>query len=89
MVGSGHNQQNYCYTNGNHLGTAPFGLFENLPELLRPSAVSNLLGVSLGTIYDWKYRGKTRRVPGDLFLKLNRSLYIRTEVLRNWIISNN
>ena len=64
-------------------------LFEKLPELLRPQAVSKILGVSIATIYDWKYRGKTRKVPSDLFLKLNRSLYIRTDVLRNWIISNN
>ncbi|MBD66007.1 MAG: hypothetical protein CME62_12425 [Halobacteriovoraceae bacterium] len=63
-------------------------LFDNLPEIMRPHKVADLLGLSVKTIYDWKYRGKTRNIPSDLFLKLNRSLYIRTEVLKRLVTSN-
>ncbi len=64
-------------------------LFDNLPDIIRPHTASKLLDVSVATIYDWKYRGKTRNIPDDLFLKLNRSLYLNTEVLRSWVTSNN
>lgn len=63
-------------------------LFDNLPELLRPASVASMLGIKVSTIYDWKYRGKTRNIPENLFIKVNRFLYINTEVLRSWIISN-
>lgn len=63
-------------------------LFENQPELLRPHSVAKLLGISVKTIYDWKYRGKKRNVPSDLFLSLNRSLFINTKVLKSWLLSN-
>ncbi len=55
--------------------------FLNFPALL--------LGVSVKTIYDWRYRQKLRGVPDGLFLKINRLLYLRTEVLRQWIRSQN
>lgn len=64
-------------------------LFDNLPELMKPEAVSELLGVSVKTIYDWRYRQKLRGVPDGLFLKFNRLLYLRTEVLKQWIRSQN
>ena len=63
--------------------------FENLPDLLRPEAAANLLGLSIQTIYDWRYRPHQRNVPETLFLKLNRFLYIRTSVLKEWISSQN
>jgi predicted site-specific integrase-resolvase len=62
-------------------------IFENLPDIVRPSSVAKLLDISIKTIYDWKYRGKMRNVPDDLFIKLNRSLYIKTKVLRRWVTS--
>jgi hypothetical protein len=64
-----------------------YSLFENLPELLRPRLAAKVLGLSVATIYDWKYRGKMRNIPSDLFLKLNRTLYIRTNVLKLWVAS--
>ncbi|OFZ21710.1 MAG: hypothetical protein A2X94_15570 [Bdellovibrionales bacterium GWB1_55_8] len=64
-------------------------IFENLPELMKPEAVAEVLGVSVKTIYDWRYRQKLRGVPEGLFLKFNRLLYLRTEVLRQWIASQN
>jgi len=71
------------------LHTSIASLFDNLPKLLRPEAVAPLLGLSVSTIYDWRYRCKLRRVPPHLFLKVNRFLYIRTDVLKDWIASQN
>lgn len=68
---------------------APGVLFDNLPELIRPRDLSRILGISIATIYDWKYRGKTRDVPINLFIKINRTLFIRTDVLKNWISLQN
>ncbi|WP_407652939.1 helix-turn-helix domain-containing protein [Bdellovibrio svalbardensis] len=66
-----------------------FSLFENLKALLTPNEVCELLGISIKTIYDWKYRGALRGVPRELFVKLNRRLFIRTDILRKWIFSQN
>lgn len=64
-------------------------LFENSKELLSPQEVSRLLEISKKTIYDWKYRPVIRRVPDGLFVKFNRKIFIRTDILRNWILSQN
>ena len=64
-------------------------LFDNLPELLKPEAVASLMGISVKTIYDWHYRRRLKKVPDHLFLKFNRLLYLRTDVLREWIIAQN
>lgn len=66
-------------------------LFENLPELLTPIKVAEMLSLSVKTIYDWHYRPKNRiaAVPAGLFIKFNRLLYLRTEVLRKWVVSQN
>lgn len=71
----------------------PFGselkLFENLKELLTPQEVQDHFGISPKTVYDWKYRPVIRGVPPGLFVKFNRKLYVRTDVLRNWFLSQN
>lgn len=64
-------------------------LFENLPQILRPDRVALILGLSIKTIYDWHYRQKERGVPEELFVKFNRSLYLRTDILKQWIASQN
>lgn len=64
-------------------------LFENSKGLLTPQEVCQLLGISPKTIYDWKYRPVVRKVPVGLFVKFNRKLFIRTDILRNWIMSQN
>lgn len=64
-------------------------LFENSKSLLTPQEVCSLLGIAPKTIYDWKYRSVLRKVPVGLFVKFNRKLFIRTDILRNWIISQN
>ncbi len=66
-----------------------FSFFENLKGLLTPQEVSELLGISPKTIYDWKYRPVLRRVPHGLFVKFNRKLFVRTDILKTWIISQN
>ena len=73
----------------NHGSLAVSGLFDNLPRLLRPDKAAALLGISVKTIYDWRYRGGLRRVPKYLFLKINRTLYLRTDMLAEWIASQN
>lgn len=61
----------------------------DLPELARLDLVASVLGVSIKTIYDWRYRSQRRKIPAGLFVKLNRSLLIRTSILREWIASQN
>ena len=75
--------------NGACLHKSIGSLFYNLPKLLRPETVATLLWLSVKTIYDWRYRGSRIKVPEQLFLKVNRFLYIRTDVLKGWIASQN
>lgn len=70
-----------------NLGTENF--LKDLPELMRPEFAASILGVSPKTIYDWRYRSKQRNIPSGLFVKLNRSLLIRTSILKEWIASQN
>ncbi len=63
--------------------------FENLPPILRAEAVAQFLGISIKTIYDWRYRAKIKEVPPNLFIKFNRQLYVQTEALRQWMASQN
>jgi hypothetical protein len=62
-------------------------LFENLPELIIPQVAAKFLNKSVKTLYDWNFRGKTRKrkIPSDLFLKVGGSLYIKKDVLSKWI----
>ena len=63
--------------------------FDNLKGWMRPQEVADTFGISVWTIYKWKNRGKLAGVPEGLFIKFNRSLFIRTDVLRLWISSQN
>lgn len=63
--------------------------FDNLKGWMRPQEVANAFGISILTIYSWKAKAKTRKVPEGLFIKFNRQLYVRTDVLRRWISSQN
>jgi len=62
-------------------------LFENLPELIELRLASLFLNKSVKTLYDWNYRGETRKskIPPDLFIKIGGSLRIRKDVLRKWM----
>lgn len=77
-----------CYNSYSEEKTSDL-FFNNLPEIMKAVAVADLLGVSIKTIYDWRYKQKTRNIPNDLFIKINRLLYLRTAVLRKWITSQN
>lgn len=63
--------------------------FENLKGWMRPQEVADTFGISVLTIYSWKAKAKTRKIPEGLFIKFNRKLYVRTDVLRRWISSQN
>ncbi len=63
--------------------------FDNLPELMRPEKAASVLGVSKQTIYDWRYRRQERQIPPEMFIKINRMLYVRTKVLTEWITLQN
>jgi predicted DNA-binding transcriptional regulator AlpA len=70
-------------------GTKPDPFFDNLKGWMRPHEVAEKFGISVWTIYRWKNRGKLAGVPEDLFIKFNRSLFVRTDILRLWISSQN
>lgn len=53
--------------------------------LMRAVDVAKALGISLETVYDWKYRAKKRRVPAGMFVKIGRMLYVNTVLLREWL----
>lgn len=63
--------------------------FDNLKGWMRPQEVADTFGISVWTIYKWKHKGKLVGVPEGLFIKFNRNLFIRTEILRRWISSQN
>lgn len=58
-------------------------------NLIRAKQLAEILGISVTTIYDWKYRGQTRNVPPDLFKKLGGTLYVRIDILLNWMSYRN
>lgn len=70
-------------------GQAPDPFFDNLKGWMRPQEVADTFGLSVWTVYKWKHKGRMLGVPEDLFIKLNRNLFIRTDVLRRWISAQN
>ena len=71
----------------NNSADDPF--FDSLKGWMSPQEVADKFGFSIWTIYKWKNRGALAGVPTGLFIKFNRKLYIRTEILRRWISSQN
>lgn len=68
-------------------GTLKPLLFENSPELIEPQLVAQFLKKSVATLYDWNYRGKTRKnkIPPDLFTKIGGSLRMRKDIHGKWM----
>ena len=64
-------------------------LFNNLPKLIKLEMLADILGVSKKTIYDWRYRSKTRNLPKELFVKICGNIYARKDVLCLWIDTEN
>tara|TARA_R110002049_G_scaffold274186_3_gene452129 strand:+ start:1481 stop:1690 length:210 start_codon:yes stop_codon:yes gene_type:complete len=64
-------------------------LFDNLPDLIAPDMAARFLNKSVATLYDWKYRGKTRKdkIPSNLFTKIGGGLYLRKDVLQSWVMN--
>lgn len=63
--------------------------FDNLKRWMRPQDVADTFGISVLTVYSWKAKAKQRKVPDGLFIKFNRQLYVRTDILKSWISSQN
>lgn len=63
--------------------------FDMQPSLLRVEAIASLLDISEKTVYDWHYRRLERKIPLGLFVKFNGLLYVQTEVLKRWMLSQN
>ena len=64
--------------------------FENLKGWKRAQDVADEFGLSIQTIYAWRSKARNRAiVPEGLFIKFNKHLYVRTDVLRRWIASQN
>lgn len=58
-------------------------------KLLRANEVAGILGISLETVYDWKYRSKMRKVPEVCSLRLAECcsldrIYLRGGLLDRW-----
>ena len=75
------------YTQGVDADNSASIFFENLPDLISLRLVSKILNRSVATLYDWNYRGKTRKskIPPDLFAKLGGGLYVRKDILVKWM----
>lgn len=68
--------------------TAPLALFDNLPELITPKMVCQVLPYERTTIYDWHYRPEKYGVPENLFVKKRNpkdKTLLRRDVLKSWI----
>lgn len=63
--------------------------FENSFELITPEQAAEMLNLSVTTIYGWKYKSAKLNVPDGLFIKFQRRLYLRIEVLKAWVTSQN
>lgn len=65
------------------------GLFENLPPTMRLSDFAGVVGISPKTLYDWHHRSSLNQVPENLFFKINRMLFVRTDVFLDWVTHQN
>lgn len=66
-----------------------FLLFENQGGCIGLREFCDRFGYSIKTVYDWKHRPRRYGAPRDLFLKFNREVFVRLEVLRSWVLAQN
>ena len=64
-------------------------LFENLRGWLRPEDLAKKTGFAVGTIYNWRHAAKSKNIPREMFVKVGGRLFVRTEVFKTWISSEN
>ena len=67
--------------------TAILKLFDNQPDLLSPKTVAEIIGLSVTTIYDWKYRSSKYDIPEGMLFKFGRRLKVVKPILIKWLIS--
>jgi hypothetical protein len=56
---------------------------------MRANAFAEATGLSLKTVYDWHHRGSAYGIPGELFLKIGRMLFVNTNVFLDWVTHQN
>jgi sulfatase maturation enzyme AslB (radical SAM superfamily) len=56
-------------------------------SLLRATDIAKIFGISIETVYDWNYRAKMKKIPEGTFVKINQMLFVRTDLLKNWVLS--
>ncbi len=66
-----------------------FLLFENQGGCISLREFCERFGYPIKTVYDWKHRPAKYKAPKDLFLKFNREVFVRLEVLRSWVLAQN
>lgn len=64
-------------------------LFENQKGCMNLKEFSSRFGYPIKTLYDWKHRPAKYKAPKDLFLKFNRDVFVRLDVLHSWLIAQN
>lgn len=55
-------------------------------KLIRAVDAARMLGISQETVYDWKYRAKMKDIPEDMFVKVSKMLFLRSDLLKMWIL---
>lgn len=64
-------------------------LFQNRIGCMSLKEFSSKFGYPIKTLYDWKHRPKKYNAPKDLFIKFNRDVFVRLDVLHSWLIAQN
>jgi len=64
-------------------------LFENQKGCMSIEEFSSRFGYPVKTLYDWKHRPSKYKAPKDLFIKFNRNVFVRLDVLHSWLIAQN
>lgn len=65
-------------------------IFDNLRGELPPLVFCKQTGLSRQTLYNWRYKSKIcDKIPKDLFVKVRGKLFVRTDVFKAWVASDN
>lgn len=63
-------------------------VFDSEIELMSVKDFCKSFGFSKATVYDWKYRSKAYEIPDELFIKIGKKLFLRTDIFRRWVSSS-
>lgn len=64
-------------------------IFENRKGCMSLRDFSERFGYPVKTLYDWRHRPGKYKAPKDLFLKFNREIFVRLDVLHSWLVAQN